>query len=63
MVSYTEDQTKRSRIFSLLSIKSIKMHIFGLAFILYYLKWSDGNGFWIKYRQSDEESYKQAIKV
>ena len=39
------------------------MHIFGLAFILYYLKISDGNGFWINYRQSDENSHKQAVKV
>ena len=39
------------------------MHIFGLAFVLYYLKLSDGNGFWLNYRQSDEMSYKQAVKV
>ena len=39
------------------------MHLFGLTFILYYLKWSDGNQFWNKYRQSDEESYKQAVKL
>ena len=28
------------------------MNIFGLAFILYVLKWSDGRGFWEKMRQS-----------
>ena len=40
-----------------------KMHVFGLAFILYYLKLSDGSGFWINYRNTDEDSYKQAVKV
>ena len=39
------------------------MQIFGLAFILYYLKWSDGSGFWENYRNSDEDSYKQAVKI
>ena len=39
------------------------MQIFGLTFILYLLKWSDGNGFWSNYRISDENSYKQAVKL
>ena len=39
------------------------MNIFGLAFVLYLLKWSDGNGFWQHYQRSDNQSYKQAIKT
>ena len=39
------------------------MHIFGLTFILYLLKWSNGNGFWSSYRDTDNESYKKAIKT
>ena len=39
------------------------MQIFGLAFLLYFLKWSDGSGFWANYRISDESSYKQAVKL
>ena len=39
------------------------MQIFGLTFVLYLLKWSDGRGFWSNYRDSDNESYKQAIKT
>ena len=39
------------------------MQLFGVAFLLYYLKLSDGSGFWINYRNTDEESYRQAIRV
>ena len=39
------------------------MKLFGLTFILYMIKWSDGQGFWDKYRNSDNESYKKAIKT
>ena len=39
------------------------MNIFGLSFLLYFLKMSDGQGFWINYRNTDEESYQQAVKV
>ena len=39
------------------------MNIFGLSFLLYFLKMSDGQGFWINYRNTDEESHQQAVKV
>ena len=39
------------------------MQVFGLAFLLYYLKLSDGTGSWMNYRNTDENSYKQAVKV
>ena len=39
------------------------MHIFGLAFVLHFLKLSDGSGFWINYRNTDEDSYRQAVKL
>ena len=39
------------------------MQIFGLAFLLYYLKLSDGSGYWMNLRNSDEDSYKQAVKI
>ena len=29
------------------------MHIFGVAILLYYLKWSDGSGFWLKYSKKE----------
>ena len=37
------------------------MKIFGLTFLLYVIKWSDGRGFWDNYQNSDNESYKKAI--
>ena len=37
------------------------MNIFGLAFILYLFKVTDGNGFWYNLRNSDKLMYKRAI--
>ena len=31
--------------------------------MLYFLKMSDGSGFWLKFRNADENSYNQAVKV
>ena len=39
------------------------MQIFGLCFILYFLKLSDGNGFWFNFRRSDDRKFKEAVKV
>ena len=39
------------------------MKIFGITFLLYLLKISDGEGFWINYRNTDTQSYQQAVKV
>ena len=39
------------------------MQIFGIAFILYFLKLSNGQGYWINYRNTDQPSYQQAVKV
>ena len=39
------------------------MKIFGLSFLLYFMKCSDGRGYWSNYRSTDEESYQQAVKV
>ena len=37
------------------------MYLFGIAFVLYFLKLSDGRGFWYNIRTSDENVYKVAI--
>ena len=39
------------------------MNIIGLTFVLYYLKLSDGNGFWRNIRLSDENLYKKAVDL
>ena len=39
------------------------MQIFGISFILFFLKLSDGSGYWLNLRNSDEETYRQAVKV
>ena len=39
------------------------MQIFGITFLLYFLKMSEGQGFWINYRNTDQQSYQQAVKV
>ena len=39
------------------------MQLFGISFLLYIIKWSDGAGFWSNYRNSDKKSYEQAIIV
>ena len=39
------------------------MRIFGISFILFFLKLSDGSGYWLNLRNSDEETYRQAVKV
>ena len=47
-LSKTEDQTKQKPHLTSSESQKNKMQVFGLAFILYYLKLSDGSGFWIK---------------
>ena len=42
-------------------ISSLKMSIFGLCFILYFLKLSAGYGFWSKLRNTDPNLHKLAI--
>ena len=39
------------------------MQLFGLTFVLFYLKLSDGHGYWNRLRISEEETYKKAVKV
>ena len=39
------------------------MNIFGLTFLLYVIKWSDGTGFWNNYRNADIDSYRKASKT
>ena len=39
------------------------MHIFGLIFILYFLKLSAGKGFWFYLRTTDFAVYKHAIRL
>ena len=39
------------------------MHLFGLTFLLYFLKLSVGNGFRNNLRNTDHKVYKEAIKV
>ena len=39
------------------------MQLFGLTFLLYFLKLSVGNGFWNNLRNTDHKVYKKAIKV
>ena len=37
------------------------MQLFGLSFLLYFLKLSDGKGFWYNMRNSDNTAYRAAI--
>ena len=39
------------------------MNLSGLSFILFFLKWSAGKGFWYKLRVTDNITYKKAITV
>ena len=39
------------------------MRFFGISFILFFLKLSDGSGYWLNLRNSDEQTYRQAVKV
>ena len=39
------------------------MHIFGLVFILYFLKLSAGKGFWFHLQTTDFIVYKHAIRL
>ena len=39
------------------------MNIFGLTFLLYVIKWSDGAGFWNNYRNTEIDSYRKASKT
>ena len=39
------------------------MQVFGLSFVLFFLKLSDGSGYWMNLRRSDESRYKNAVKV
>ena len=38
------------------------MNILGLSFILYFVKLSDGNGFWKNIRRSDPDCYRRAVE-
>ena len=38
------------------------MNLLGLSFILYYIKLSDGNGFWSNIRRSDPDCYRRAVE-
>ena len=39
------------------------MNLYGLTFVLYYLKLSDGHGFWRNIRLSDPDCYRAAVDL
>ena len=46
-----------------LNIGYHKINVFGLSFILFFLKWSAGKRFWYRLRVTDNITYKKAITV
>ena len=55
------DKQKNACEFEYILIRN--MHIFGISFMLFILNLSSGNGYWLNFRNSDEERYRKAVKI